>query len=101
MSMPEPEPASSAGRTTICHIPPGNPDQAHTIRVGAPAVRAHLAHGDRVGECEAAPPPHTCGGVGVDCMATPCCPGLACVTPHFEPCHEDSFDGCSCQVLLD
>ena len=36
---------------TICHIPPGNPGNAHTITVGAGAVAAHLRHGDTVGEC--------------------------------------------------
>mgnify|MGYP001619380431 CR=1 FL=1 len=35
----------------ICHIPPGNPNNAHTIIVGANAVNAHLAHGDYLGEC--------------------------------------------------
>ena len=40
----------------ICHIPPGNPGNSHTIEVGAPAEAAHLAHGDTVGEC---PPPPT------------------------------------------
>ncbi|HKY60640.1 MAG TPA: hypothetical protein VJP59_06465 [Gemmatimonadota bacterium] len=39
-------------QVTICHIPPGNPDNAHTIVVGAPAVPAHLAHGDFEGECD-------------------------------------------------
>jgi hypothetical protein len=39
------------GKTTICHIPPGNPANAHTITVGNPAVRAHLAHGDKIGSC--------------------------------------------------
>lgn len=40
------------GKVTVCHIPPGNPANAHTIRVGQPAVRAHLKHGDRLGACE-------------------------------------------------
>ncbi|MFQ5531783.1 MAG: hypothetical protein ACE5ES_04170 [Candidatus Nanoarchaeia archaeon] len=39
-------------RVTLCHIPPGNPDDAHTITVGAPAARAHLAHGDVLDACE-------------------------------------------------
>lgn len=39
------------GKVVICHVPPGNPDNAHTIIVGAPAVPAHLAHGDYEGEC--------------------------------------------------
>jgi hypothetical protein len=47
-----PAPAQSGQeKVNICHIPPGNPDNAHTIVVGAPAVPAHLAHGDELGEC--------------------------------------------------
>ncbi|PYQ02265.1 MAG: hypothetical protein DMF82_16565 [Acidobacteria bacterium] len=40
-------------KVTICHVPPGNPDNAHTITIGAPAVPAHLANhdGDAVGPC--------------------------------------------------
>jgi hypothetical protein len=33
-------------KITICHIPPGNPENAHLITVGEPAVVAHIAHGD-------------------------------------------------------
>jgi hypothetical protein len=40
-----------ADKVTICHVPPGNPANAHTITVGAPAVPAHLAHGDTLGPC--------------------------------------------------
>lgn len=37
---------------TICHIPQGNPDAAHTITVGSEnAVDAHLGHGDTLGAC--------------------------------------------------
>lgn len=39
------------GKTAICHIPPGNPANAHTITVGNAAVSAHLAHGDKLGAC--------------------------------------------------
>ncbi|MFD0964955.1 hypothetical protein [Pseudofulvibacter geojedonensis] len=38
-------------KVTICHIPPGNPDNAHEITVSTNAVRAHLAHGDSIGNC--------------------------------------------------
>ncbi len=44
---------SGEDKVTICHIPPGNPENAHTIRVGAAAVPAHLLlHGDSLGECD-------------------------------------------------
>ena len=39
------------GFVTICHIPPGNPGNEHTIFVGAPALPAHLAHGDLAAAC--------------------------------------------------
>ena len=38
-------------KTTLCHIPPGNPEERKTISVGTPAVPAHLAHGDTLGPC--------------------------------------------------
>jgi len=39
-------------KVTICHIPPGNPDNRHMITVGESAVPAHVSHGDYVGTCE-------------------------------------------------
>ena len=41
------------GKVTLCHIPPGNPANRHTITVGDPAAAAHLAHGDYLGPCKA------------------------------------------------
>lgn len=41
----------SKGKQTVCHIPPGNPANQHTINVGTSAVNAHLAHGDVLGSC--------------------------------------------------
>lgn len=44
--------AAWAGKTTICHFPPGNPANFHTITVGDNAVNAHVNnHGDLVGSC--------------------------------------------------
>jgi LPXTG-motif cell wall-anchored protein len=39
------------GKITICHVPPGNPANAHTIEISVNALPAHLAHGDTVGAC--------------------------------------------------
>ncbi|MBI2339437.1 MAG: PQQ-binding-like beta-propeller repeat protein [Deltaproteobacteria bacterium] len=44
-------------KVTICHIPPGNPANAHTIEIAASAWPAHLEHGDYEGECASLPPP--------------------------------------------
>ena len=38
---------------TVCHLPPGNPDNQRTITIGTSAVAAHIAHGDTEGECAA------------------------------------------------
>ena len=39
-------------KINLCHIPPGNPHNFHTILVSKNAMQAHLDHGDFVGECE-------------------------------------------------
>jgi len=41
----------AGAKVTLCHMPPGNPGNAHTITVGGEAHKAHLAHGDTLGEC--------------------------------------------------
>ncbi len=54
-SSPEPEPPEDLGpvdKVEICHVPEGNPDNAHTITIGEPAVDDHLTHGDLTGACE-------------------------------------------------
>ena len=61
---------ASDHRTTICHVPPGNPGNAHTITVGTPAVPAHLDHGDNIGACRdeptATPTPSSSRGAEAD-----------------------------------
>ena len=42
----------NSNKITICHIPPGNIGNAHTITVGWSALPAHLGHGDYEGPCE-------------------------------------------------
>ena len=46
-----PRPFVAPPRAVICHIPPGNPDNAHTLVVDTAAVPAHRAHGDTLGPC--------------------------------------------------
>jgi len=58
-------PKEETHKTTICHIPPGNPANAHTLCIGNQAVPAHLQnHGDYLGPCKVeqpCPPPGTGG----------------------------------------
>jgi hypothetical protein len=58
----------NAKKTTICHVPPGNPANAHTLCIGNPAVSPHLHHhDDYVGPCKAeipCTPPPTPGSGG-------------------------------------
>jgi hypothetical protein len=51
--------AGGEGKTTICHVPPGNSDNPQTITIGDSAVADHLANNpeDSLGPCEAGGPP--------------------------------------------
>lgn len=80
----------------ICHIPPGNPANAHSICVGKPAVKAHVKHhGDPIGPCQGdtqgpsqppPPPPPPCLDTGADCMGGgSCCQGLVCIDGTCGP----------------
>ncbi|WIG94754.1 hypothetical protein [Myxococcus sp. SDU36] len=44
---------ATPGKVTICHIPPGNPANAHTLSVSTAAWPAHARHGDTLGPCDA------------------------------------------------
>jgi hypothetical protein len=52
-------------KTTICHVPPGNPANAHTLCIGNAAVKHHLKnHPDYLGPCKVettCPPPADAG----------------------------------------
>ena len=45
-------PMCTGHKVLICHIPPGNPANEHSICVGAPAVQPHVTlHHDYLGAC--------------------------------------------------
>jgi hypothetical protein len=48
---PTATPTVTPKKVTICHIPPGNPENRQTITVDESAVQAHLKHGDTLGPC--------------------------------------------------
>jgi hypothetical protein len=56
-------------KTTICHVPPGNPANAHTLCIGNAAIPHHLAnHPDYLGPCKVettCPPPPAPGTGGM------------------------------------
>ena len=39
---------SKDDKITICHIPPGNPENCHQITISMEALQTHLEHGDRL-----------------------------------------------------
>ena len=38
-------------KVTVCHAPPGNPNNAHTVQVDFGSLDDHLGHGDTLGPC--------------------------------------------------
>ncbi len=89
--------ATPAPTVAICHVPPGNPGNAHLITVGAPAVPAHVRlHGDAVcaagdSDCCADPDGEVCTNVASDvnncgecnavCAAGDICSSGVCTCP--------------------
>ena len=69
---------AGAPKVAICHIPAGNPANPLSISVSPSAVRAHLAHGDTLGECGGCEPvSELCLGSIVSCGANcACAPAL-------------------------
>ncbi len=48
--------AAKKPKVDVCHIPPGNPSNYHTININENAVPAHLGHGDILGDCASITP---------------------------------------------
>jgi hypothetical protein len=42
----------ASSTTTICHVPPGNQNNAHRITVGTSSITAHVNHGDNEEYCQ-------------------------------------------------
>lgn len=72
----------ASDQTTLCHFPPGNEQNAHTISIGERAVAAHLDHGDVLGECA---DPDSCGNGEVD---------------DTEGCDGEDLGGRTCEDVL-
>jgi hypothetical protein len=67
---------AGAAKVSVCHSPPDNPDNFHTIMINENALAAHLAHGDIAGSCNAA-------------CATLCDDGNACtIDDNGEDCEQ-------------
>ena len=52
-------------KVLVCHVPPDNSENAHTICIGASAVADHLSHGDYLGECSGSGKTDDEGGRGI------------------------------------
>ena len=44
--------AQGQSKQAVCHRPPRNPANAHTLFLPVPAIQAHLGHGDFLGTCD-------------------------------------------------
>ena len=81
-----------AAKVKVCHVPPGNPGNFHTITINDNALSAHLGHGDLVGECSA-----HCGTLcndGNACTVDACDASEHCAATH-PPDTCDPAAGCS------
>jgi len=82
-------PGEKPAEVSICHVPPGNPANAHTITVGSAAVESHLTHGDILGVCAL-----LCRADGAGCGDhAECCSGFCSAGICETPC---GLDGSEC-----
>jgi len=79
-------------KVDVCHIPPGNPENAHTITISENALPAHLDHGDRVGACDP--------GQAVEVGESGAQPQSACACPRQGVWRVKNLDGwMECNML--
>jgi len=81
-----------ADKVDVCHIPPGNPANAHTITISENALDTHLDHGDHLGACDPAVT------IGDDDPVRP--PQSACACPRAGVWRVTNLEGwMECNVL--
>ena len=76
-------------KVPICHFPPGNPANFHTITVSARALDAHATHGDFGGPCD-----EHCEEICSDgdaCTIDACDPKGGCADPAPVDCNDDDL----------
>ena len=78
---------AAAVKVEVCHIPPGDPDNFHTIKISEKALDSHLAHLDLLGACPDEPP--ECDGESGTCPEVPC--------PCFDESELIAFDIALCE----
>ena len=69
---PDPTDDGPSASGDLCHVPPDNPDNAHTISIGESALEDHLAHGDTEGACTSSGPPGSLESVGLSASVDVC-----------------------------
>ena len=93
-------------KTTICHIPPGNPANAHTLCIGNAAVPAHLQnHGDYLGACQQEqpcppPPPGGTSGSGGSSGGAPEMPPSTGAAGSGGPAGSGGASGAGGEIII-
>ena len=82
-------PVAANEKVTICHVPAGNPENAHTITISENALKAHLGEneeglhgGDYRGECEVSATPDPAAPVKTDQPVPSAAPSVEPVVPQ-------------------
>lgn len=80
-------------KVQVCHLPPGNPANFHTITISANALPAHLAHGDLAGPCS-----ENCSTLcsdGDPCTVDACDPDTEQCAAYHPPVNCDDGNLCT------
>lgn len=86
--------AAHAAKVDVCHLPPDNTANFHTIKISENALGAHLAHGDFTGPCDALCQELCDDGDACTIDDTADCEQNGCPTTH-EPVDCDDSNACT------